>query len=56
MRILKLSRHNLQPLEDELDRIAEKHGIEPRIRTMPLPDIFESEIGFDYEEDDDDEY
>ena len=53
MRILKLSRYNLQPLEDELDRIGwEKHGIEPRLRTMPSPDIFEDEIGFDCGEED----
>jgi len=55
MRMLKLSRYSLQPLEDELDRVAEKHGIEPRLRTMPLPDIFDSEIGFDYGDDGDEE-
>lgn len=54
MRILKLSRYNLQPLEDELDRIAEKHGIEPRLRTMPLPEIFDQDIGFDFGGDEED--
>lgn len=53
MRFLRLSRYNLQPLEDELDRIGEKHGVEPRLRTMPSPDIFNQEIGFDYAEDED---
>lgn len=54
MRIIKLSRYNLQPLEDELDRVGMKHGIEPRLRTMTTPDIFEQEIGFDYGDDEDD--
>lgn len=55
MRIMKLSRYNLRALEDELDRIGLKHDIEPQLRTMPSPDIFNSEIGFDYGEDEDDE-
>jgi hypothetical protein len=54
MRILKLSRFNLQQLEDELDRIGlEKHDIEPQLRTMPSPDPFDEEIGFDYGDDED---
>lgn len=54
MRLIKLSRYNLQLLENELDRIGLKHDIEPRLRMMPLPDIFDQEGGFDYEGDEDD--
>jgi hypothetical protein len=53
MRILRLSRYNLQPLEDELDRIGLKHGIEPRIRGIPPVDLFDADIMFDYGDDDD---
>lgn len=43
MRIMKLSRYNLQPLERELDRIAEKHDIEPDIHKMVTTEIFEDD-------------
>ena len=55
MRFLKLSSSNLRALEDELDRIGLKHDIEPMLHTMPSPDIFGDDIGFDYGDDDDDE-
>lgn len=55
MRIIKLSRYNLQPLEDELDRIGlEKHDTEPRLRTMPSLDFLEEELGYDFGGDEDD--
>lgn len=52
VRIMRLSRFNLRPLEDELDRIGLKHGIEPRIVGMPPVDPFTEETMFSYGEDD----
>lgn len=49
IKIIKLSRYNLLPLERELDRIAEKHDIEFPLRGMSFVD--EDEINFAIEED-----
>jgi hypothetical protein len=43
MRILKLNKYNLQLLERELDRIADKHGIEEPLRFMPTLDDMNDE-------------
>ena len=55
MRIIRFNpRGTLATLEDELDRIAEKHDIEPRLRTMPTTDFLDEDIGFDYGDEDED--
>lgn len=57
MRIIRFNpRGTMAALEAELDRVAEKHDIEPRLRTMPLPEIFDHAIGYDWEDDDEEDY
>lgn len=52
IKIIKLSRYNLLPLERELDRIAEKHDIEFPLRGMSFVD----EEGINFAVDDDDDW
>lgn len=53
IRKLNLSTDGLRRLEQELDRIADKHGIEEPDRFMPLPEFpFDPDL-FDDEDDDD---
>lgn len=53
MRISKLdmNRDGLRKLERELDRVADKHGIEEPLPFMPSPDL----LGFEDDEEDEDE-
>jgi hypothetical protein len=55
MRIRKLPMRfgqGLRALEQELDRVADKHGIEEPLRFMPSPDL----LGFEDDKEDDDYY
>lgn len=53
IRITKLNMRSdgLRKLERELDRIADKHGIEEPLRFMPSPDL----LGWEDDEEDEDD-